>query len=401
MKELLLLAHRLPFPPNKGDKIRSYHLWRFLSERYRVHLGAFVDREEDRVFIPEVEKMCNGASFLPWLDGRQAKWRSLQGLLTGQALTLPYYRHEAMQKWVNDLLVERELAGVVIYSSAMARFVPHNSGSLRLLVDFVDCDSLKWRQYSTTRWGLMRWIYAREGEQLLDWEKRVAGRADASFFVSPAEAALFRNQAPGIAERIGFWENGVDAERFDPALNYPDPYGPGGKMLVFTGAMDYWPNVQGVVWFAREVWPRILRQEPETRWAIAGGRPTPDVQRLANLPGVRVTGAMADSRPYIAHATVAVAPLFIAQGVQNKVLEAMALAKPVVTTPKAMEGIRHCPEAARWITEDPERMAGMVVTLLRDADLCRQSGKAGRTCILRDYRWEVNLERLLAALEGV
>jgi sugar transferase (PEP-CTERM/EpsH1 system associated) len=393
VKDLLFLAHRIPYPPNKGDKIRAWHLLDYLSRHYRIHLGAFVDDPEDWRHEAFLRQRC-ASTFLVALNPRLGKLRSLSGLLTGQALTLPYYRHAGMQRWVDQHLaqgVERILA----YSSAMARFVM-GAGQARRVMDFVDLDSDKWCQYAPTKAWPLSWLYRREGGCLLAWERRVAQEFDAGLFVSAAEASDFRRQAPESAAKISHYNNGVDADYFSPERTYPNPYPPGAEVIVFTGAMDYWPNVDAVKWFAEAVLPGLRVRRPNLLFAIVGSRPAAEVSALAVIPGVLVTGRVEDIRPYLAHARAAVAPLRIARGIQNKVLEAMAMACNMVATPQALEGITALPGAEI-------RVAGDAAGLAREALLALDGprlGAAARARVLADFTWEANLasvERLLEA----
>ncbi len=352
---LLFLAHRIPYPPDKGDKIRSYHLLRHLAERYRVHLGAFVDDPEDWQHAGTVEQLCAETRLVP-LRPALARVRSLRGLLTGQALSLPYFHDRRMAAWVRSVLTRGDVRRVLVFSSAMAPYVLHERRpGLRRVLDFVDVDSDKWRQYAARkRWPLSA-VYRREARALLRFERTAAREFDSSVFVSAAEAKLFRRLAPEAAQRVTHVENGVDTAFFAPDREYPDPYEGHRDTLVFTGAMDYWANVDAVTWFARELLPRIRGSWPEAQFTIVGSRPADAVRALDRLPGVTVTGRVPDVRPYLAWARAAVAPLRIARGIQNKVLEAMAMARPVIVTPEALDGLEYGPpypllarEAGDW-----------------------------------------------------
>jgi sugar transferase (PEP-CTERM/EpsH1 system associated) len=205
--------------------------------------------------------------------------------------------------------------------------------------------------------------------------------------VSADEAALLQQRAPAARQRIGAFENGVDADYFSPARNYPNPYAPAVLGVVFTGAMDYWPNVDAVNWFAERIFPAVREAVPAAQFAIVGSRPTDAVLALARQPGVVVTGSVADVRPWLAHATCAVAPMRIARGVQNKVLEAMAMARPVVVTAQAAEGIRG--EAGRdfLLAQDEAGLASAVIAQLR----LRTSAPQARARILAHYDWTRNV----------
>jgi sugar transferase (PEP-CTERM/EpsH1 system associated) len=217
--------------------------------------------------------------------------------------------------------------------------------------------------------------------------------------VSEAEARLFTAQAPEAAERVSVVENGVDTEYFSPQRAYPNPYAANEAVLVFTGAMDYWANVDAVAWFAREVFPHVRSNYPQAYFYVVGTRPARAVRDLAQLPGVRVTGAVPDVRPYLAHARAAVAPLRIARGVQNKVLEAMAMARPVVASPQAVDGIRPCAELLKWTTDVPAAAAQLLLKLLREPT-AGALGEALRAHVSLHHSWHENLARVEAILEG-
>ncbi len=385
MKEgLLFLAHRIPFPPNKGDKIRSFHLLRHLASRYAVHLGAFVDDPDDWRYAEALQPYCASVKLVA-LHPRRAKLMSLAGLLTGEALTLPYYRNGELARWAQRLADEGAVTRGLAFSSAMAQFMP--TSLTRRVLDMVDVDSDKWTQYAPTQRWPLSWIYAREGRRLAAWEARVAQDFDATLLVSEDEAALLRARVPAARDRIGAFENGVDADYFSPARDYPDPYPTGARGIVFTGAMDYWPNVDAVSWFAERIFPAVREAVPSAQFTVVGSRPSEAVRALARQPGVVVTGGVPDVRPYLAHAACAVAPLRIARGVQNKVLEAMAMARTVVATPQAAEGIRA--EAGRdyQLARDEAGFAAAVIAALRES----ATHPAARECVLRHYDWTRNV----------
>jgi len=396
---LLFLAHRLPYPPNKGDKIRSFHLLKCLANHYRVFLGAFVDAPEDMQLVGALREFCEGLRVLRLRPG-WAKLASLEGLLQGEALTVPYYRRRELADWVDRTIVERDIRRALVFSSGMASYLlgARHSG-LRRVIDFVDVDSDKWAQYAGTTSVATRWIYRREAVQLLALERRIAKEFDGSVFVSAAEAELFRKLAPESVDKVSFAYNGVDTVYFDPDLSLPSPYAKGECPLVFTGAMDYWPNVDAVCWFAEQILPAVRRSLPGAVFYAVGARPAPAVQRLARIPGVRVTGQVADVRPYLRHAATVVAPLRIARGIQNKVLEGMAMAKPTVVTPAALEGIAAVPGEEVLLASDADRFADCVVSAV-SARAAAAFGVNARRRVLTDFDWDRNLEGFHDLLEG-
>lgn len=390
MQDILYLTHRIPYPPNKGDKIRSWHLLKHLAQRYRVHLGTFIDDPDDWQHVDKVKALCGETHFAS-LNPRSARLRSVGALASNRPLTLDYYLNSELQQWVDTVIKKQAIERVLVFSSAMAQFVT-KAGQTRRIIDFVDIDSDKWRQYAAKKSWPMSWLYRRESRALLDYERQVAREFDASLFVSQAEADLFKQLAPESTARIGFFNNGVDTEYFSPAHEYPNPYPADEAAIVFTGAMDYWPNIDAVQWFAREILPTVLASNPDARFYIVGSRPTPEVQTLASLTGIRVTGSVPDIRPYLAHARIAVAPLRVARGIQNKVLEAMAMAKPVVASPQALEGIAANIGEEALLARDSNEFIATVSNLLQHPP--NNLGQAARARVLADYTWEHNLERV-------
>lgn len=395
MENLLLLVHRIPYPPNKGDKIRSYHLLKHLAQHYRVHMATFVDDDDDWQHVPTVEALCTSSHFAR-LNPLTGRVRSLGALLGGRALSFDYYRNGGVQDWVDQAMLEHKIDKVMVFSSPMAQYAEQYPQARRV-VDFCDIDSDKWRQYAAQKSWPMSWVYRREADTLLAYERHVAATTDAALFVSEPEADMFRTLAPESDAKIGFFNNGVDTEYFSPERAYERPYGAGERALVFTGAMDYWPNIDAVQWFASEVFPLLRAGDPSLRFVIVGARPTPAVLALAASPGVTVTGTVPDVRPYIHHAEICVAPLRIARGIQNKVLEAMAMARPVVVSPQALEGIDAVPGRELLLADGAAAFAATLTGLLAQPDA--SLGAAARAKVESQYSWPSNLARIEARLE--
>ncbi len=389
MKNILYLVHRIPYPPNKGDKIRSFHFLKALAEHYHVYLGAFIDDEEDWQYTEHLKSYCSDSLYLA-LKPSTAKVKSLTGLLTKQALSLPYYRDQTMQRWVDEIIASRNIEKVVIFSSVMAQFVLHKD-NVDMIVDFVDVDSDKWQQYAQKKHWPQSWVYHRESRRLLDFEKIVAEKAKVSFFVSQQEAELFKRLAPAVSHKVTAINNGVDAAYFSLQSGLLSPYKDHEKAIVFTGAMDYWPNVDAVVWFALHIFPEIRRQYPQTVFYIVGSKPTKEVQALAALDNIVVTGRVEDIRPYLAYAMFAVAPLRIARGIQNKVLEAMSMEKIVLATSAAMEGISGYEQQDVMMTDDAEQLADKACQLLSQPQI--QSSE-NRAFIRTQFSWNSCGEQL-------
>ncbi len=387
MANLLYLVHRMPYPPNKGDKVRSYHLLKHLAQKHRVFVGTFIDDPEDAVHIDKLRSMCAGLHVAE-LHPTRARIGSLAGLLHGQALTLHYYRSAALQRWVQQTVQREHIDAVVVFSSSMAQYA--DKLGLPMLVDFVDVDSAKWTQYADKhRWPLS-WLYRREGEQLLAYERAVASRCARAFFVTEKETALFRSLAPECTEQVEAVSNGVDADYFAPDRDRPSPFSAGELAIVFTGAMDYWPNVDAVTWFAQDMLPRLRQDWPTLRFHIVGRSPTAALRALAS-DAVVVSGAVPDVRPYLQHAAVVVAPLRLARGIQNKILEAMAMGRPVVAASECAEPIGATVGKELLCAVDPESFVREIGGLLRNPARAMAIGHAGRQRVLRDYSWSAHL----------
>lgn len=391
MGDILFLAHRLPYPPDRGDRIRSHALLRAAAAQGRVHLAGFVDSAED---LAQAEALRPLVASLHVELRRPSRLAALADALgRRRPLSLSLFDSPTMRAQVARILEREPIGTILAFSSQMAQFVPDDLAGRRFVMDFVDVDSAKFASYAAAG-GLLAPVHAREQRLLGDWERQVARRADTALFVSEAEAALFR--ATATDANVVVLGNGVDLARFSPAAGVaPAPAGD-GPLLVFTGQMDYRPNVEGVRNFAAEVLPAVRARFPDARFAIVGRDPGSAVRRLARLPGVIVTGEVADVRPWLAAASAVVVPLDIARGIQNKLLEAMAMGRPVVASSAAFAGIEAV--AGRdLIVADRAEQAEAIIELLADPARAEAMGGAARAQILAHYDWD----RVLAPLPGL
>lgn len=391
METLLFLAHRLPYPPNKGDKIRSYHLLRHLTQRYRVVLGAFIDDPLDWQHLEALKALCAELyveAIAPW----PRRIRSAAAILTGEALTLPYFRSRALDRWVKDVVRRDRIERAFAFSSPMAQYVL-DLPQVRSFVDFVDMDSAKWSDYAQRKPWPVSAFYRREARRLLGFERVVAARVEASLFVTCEEARLFTSAAPECANRVVVIEMGVDSEYFSPAHSFESPFSANEHPIVFTGTMNYWPNVDAVVWFAREVLPRIRQHDACARFHIVGMNPRNAVRALESDAAVSVAGRVADMRPYLRHARAVVAPLRMARGVQSKVLEAMAMARPVVVTSASAAVLTAKQGVELEVADEASAFAAKVLAAM-DPSLGDSMGRFARARILADYAWTSRFERL-------
>jgi sugar transferase (PEP-CTERM/EpsH1 system associated) len=332
----------------------------------------------------------------------------LISLLRGEPLTLGHYRTSEMQRWVQEITDQHRIDIILVFSSSMAQYVKltPTDKQVRRVIDFVDVDSDKWRQYAERKTGWMKWIYRREWKKLLAYERKVASAFDLSLFVSDDEANLFKSLAPAHSGKIHGIGNGVDLSFFSAARVEKEvtasPYPDNSRVIVFTGAMDYWANIDAVNWFVSHVWRRVRAQVPHAQFYIVGSNPTADVYELEREPGVVVTGRVEDIRPYIHFSELAVAPMQVARGVQNKILEAMALNKPVISTSLGFEGLAiesaHSSENLTClVADDPETFAHKVIGLLKPSHPI--VSEWNRNWVERHFSWESQLEPLSSLLQ--
>ena len=389
MRDLMFLSHRIPYPPDKGEKIRAWHILDRLARTHRIHLGCFIDDPLDWAHVPHLTaRFADVACFD--VDRRWRKLTTLARLRPGQPLSLGYFEDARLRRWTRHKL-DSGIDRVFVYCSAMAPYVIEARGVHRVL-DMVDVDSEKWAEYAARAIWPARWVWARESRSLLAFERRAALAFEHTIFVSQAECRRFETLAPEAVGRVGWCDNGVDLAKFSPAHAFPAPFSAGGQDLVFTGTMDYWPNADAVQWFAREVLPFLQPISPSLRFWIVGANPANEVQRLAALPGVYVTGRVADTRPYLAHAAAVVAPLRIARGIQNKVLEAMAMGRPVIASPQAFEGVRATPGRALLVADGAAATARQIAAVLQGR--YPGIGAAARAAMEQNYPWAMTLASL-------
>jgi len=396
MADILFLAHRIPYPPDRGDKIRSWHVLRHLASLGRVHLACFADDEADAAHLPALREALGDSLGEAHVEvrSRGKAGAGLRALVGGRPVSLSLFDSPHLRAFVERRLAGGAIGTIFAYSGQMAQFVPEGARQ-RFIMDFGDVDSAKFAQYAEDGAGPMRWVNRREGEKLFAFERATAARADLCLFVSEAEAALFRAKT-GL-HNIKALSNGIDVDFFAPDAGFPrldDKLSGAGPLILFTGQMDYVPNIDAVTWFARDVLPRV----PGARFAIAGRNPPAAVRALAG-ESVIVTGAVPDMRAWLAAADLVVAPLKLARGIQNKVLEAMAMAKPVVASSAAFEGIEAVPGRDLLLADDAAGMAEAIRRLLADPARAAAMGAAARRQMETCYRWDVRLAPLAGIVD--
>jgi sugar transferase (PEP-CTERM/EpsH1 system associated) len=385
--KILFLSQRVPYPPNRGDKITTWRLIDRLRQDHEVVVIAFAHDEADRQGAQDLRQMGFETTAIPLNQGRR-KLMSLPLLFTNKALTLGVFGSSKLQAEVDRRLEWADAA--YAFSSSMGAFLLGRG--LPWVMHFAELDSDKWKQYADSKPFPLGAIYRREWRTLLAYERRLAADTVTNVFCTPLEQRIFEEQVPGCPSLV--LRNGVDLDYFQPQPDKREP-----EHLMFTGVMDYFPNVDGCVHFVREVFPRIRADFPDCRFTIVGSRPTAKIQRLADVPGVSVTGFVEDIRTCLGQAAISVAPLRIARGIQNKVLEAMSCGLPVVGTTSATQGVEAQPGRDFVLADSAEDQAAAILGLLRDPAEAQALGERARQFVQQHYDWTHTLKPLDGILD--
>jgi sugar transferase (PEP-CTERM/EpsH1 system associated) len=382
-RDLLYVTHRVPYPPDKGDRIRNYHLLRHLSRFSGVHLATLSDEPVSGETIEALEQLCERVAIVParrWSRPVRAALSVLSGRTASEGVFDSPQLRSILARWSRQTRFRAALAS----ASSVAQYLRIPSlRAVPAVVDLVDVDSQKWIDYAAAARGPQAWFYRFEGRRVRRLERSLPTWARAVTLVSEDEATLYRGIGPARPGIVSAVTNGVDLDYFCPVDDAGVP-----AECVFVGALDYRPNVEGIRWFCRSVWPGIVRVRPGVRLSIVGRNPTVDVLRLATIPGVDVVGSVPDVRPHLAGAAIVIVPLQLARGVQNKVLEAMAMGKPVLASRQAIDGLRVESGAHLLTASTPVEWERSLIRLLGDRAARRAIGAAGRAFVEENHRWE-------------
>jgi sugar transferase (PEP-CTERM/EpsH1 system associated) len=387
---ILVIAQRVPFPPNKGEKIRTYHQIAWLcAQGHQVQVAVPTATVKDEA---DLQALSNKLG-IPVHSARLAPGpvQMAKGLLGGVSLSQANFASAALRETVDGIINRGEVSCVLLSASSL---LPYAEAALkrpgcRVLMDFMDLDSDKWLQYSQKANWPMRWIYAREARKVWALEQRAAQRCDACFFIAEAEIALFNARVPD--RPIYSLGNGIDQAAFYPSQQGLRAECAADPVLFFVGAMDYTPNVDAVCWFVNEAWARVRAKHPQARFVIAGMNPSAAVQALAQQPGVEVTGFVEEILPYFHQADLFVAPFRLARGVQNKVLQAFACGLPTLTTPMGVEGIQ-CQAQTHYVPASTlDEFVTEITALAANTERRKALGAAASQLIQDHYSWEAQL----------
>ena len=391
---ILFLVHRAPYPPNKGDRIRSFHNLKWLSRRADVHLACLNEETPGEETLRELDERCRRVAVVP--TGAKTRWlRAAWSVALGRTATEGLFRALPLKRIVRAWAQSTRFHAALVFCSSMAQYVDvAGLEGVPVVVDLVDVDSQKWLDYAATSRGLKRWLFRLEGRRLRRLELRLAERARAVTLVSEAEVEVYRGFCG--RGRVMALDNGVDLDYFRPAS---PPRSEASRGCVFVGALDYRANLDGLAWFFQAVWPEVHRRLPDATFTVVGSNPTAAARRLAELPGVTLAGQVPDVRPYLNEAALVVVPLRVARGVQNKILEALSAGKAVLASPQALEGLEAEPGVHLGLASSPEEWADSAVRLLTDPALRDKLGRAGRAYVERRHSWSACLEPLAGLLD--
>ena len=394
--EILFLSHRMPFPPDRGDKIRSHHILKQLAGLARVHVATFADDDSDMAEEAELASLARSYRLV-----RRVKplvLAGIQSLYRHEPVSLPAFRSSAIANYVGKVLREHPVGAIYVFSGQMGQYIPDDFAG-KIIFDFVDVDSAKFEAYAGRDTGFRRWLNAREGRLLRAEEARLARRADVSLLVSPEEAALFAARL-GPVDRAGCdvraLGNGIDSQLFDPAAVKPAPelMACDGPRLIFTGQMDYLPNVDAAMRVARRILPLIRTRMPTATFHVVGRNPVDQLLGCNGVDGCHVWGSVPDIRNWLRAADLALVPLEIARGIQNKVLEAMAMGLPVVLTSAAATGIDATDGKHFAVADSDEDLAAQCLSLLADPRPGKAIGTEARRYVMGEMSWQAMLAPL-------
>ncbi|MCY2982733.1 MAG: TIGR03087 family PEP-CTERM/XrtA system glycosyltransferase [Planctomycetota bacterium] len=404
--EILFLAHRFPYPPDRGDRIRSWNILRYLSQRANVSLACTTDTPIQKEQMNVVRSMCDRVLIAP-LDRRMRWFHAGNHWLAGRSLTEGLFWSRKFAHTLDYWADVTRFDQVFVYCSSMLPYARRKSlRSLPRVVDLVDVDSQKWKDYAENSNWIRRQVYHSEARRISRLEKLSASESNAVLLASEAEAVLLRGQVNRGKSSILGVSNGVDSVYFDSQAPPPDLRGscqpnqpdPAALRLIFVGVLDYLPNIEGLRWFLKNVWHPLRQLVPNLTLDIVGKNPGLEISKFAEQPGVSLVGAVEDVRPFIAAADVVIAPLKIARGIQNKVLEAMSMAKPLVLTTLAAQGIDAVSDKHYIVADTAEDWVENLAELARCPEARHQMGEVAREFVELEFNWNTclaPLDRLL------
>ena len=391
--KILFVCHRLPFPPNRGGKIRPFHMIQHLSQKHEVVVASLAETEQELRDGAGLTEHCT--EVLVEVLPRSVRWRqACAALLTNEPSSVAYFRSAALHRKIQDKLREQPFDLAMVHCAFVAQYVAGWEGGLRVL-DYGDLDSGKWAEYGAHRAFPLSLGYRLEAAKLRRYEQQLASRFHQCTVTTQGELDLYASLGSSTPCRV--IPNGVDASYFSRPMQGPHT----STVIAFLGRMDYYPNIDGILYFAQDIFPIIKKTIPLAQLRIIGSNPSSKVRDLGRIEGITVTGHVPDVRPYLADAAVTIAPLRIARGTQNKILESMAMGIPVVSTPQAAKGIQAVPGAHLLVADGPAAFAEQVIKALQEPELRKTLSGEARKQVERMHHWPASLkilDEVLAAM---
>jgi len=392
---ILFIAQRIPYPANKGEKIRTIHQIKHLAEQgHQVTVLSPYENKEEQIFALQLSQFDNVLCEAIPLGAKLL--RLLTGLLKNESLSVANFYCKKLQQKIDVMIEQCNFDAVICTSSAVAKYVfcsttlKSQKNKPALLMDFMDLDSDKWQQYADTSNLPIKWIYQREAKILEKYEQKIVESFAACFFIAEAEVNLFQAKSRH-SESVHVLGNGMDTETFFPAKKTPNNEQP---VFLFTGVMDYKPNVDAVIWFVKNIWLSVQSKYPKAKFIIAGMTPSSAVKELTNSSGIEVTGFVDNILPYYHQSDYFVAPFRLARGVQNKVLQAFACGLPVISTPMGAEGI-DCVNKRDILLASKKEEFLSAISLLEQDDKLKNSIKENALKLIKEkYSWKGKLQVL-------
>jgi sugar transferase (PEP-CTERM/EpsH1 system associated) len=397
--KILIIAQRCPYPPNKGEKIRTFHHLRFMVQHgHEIILASPYEDDSDLIYFDELAKRDCSKVLNAKLAAKPI--RLITGALSNKALSVSNFYSSKLQSKIDFELSSQKIDVIFCSASSVAEYV-FQSNVLRyldsppkLIMDFMDVDSDKWTQYKKSNYWPLSMVYGRESKLITKFEGNIINKFDHCLLITQTEVDVFES-IHGSVNNLTAVENGLDTSMFYPPnrpRNIKDPY------FLFAGVMDYAPNIDAVIWFMDCVWPTIKKQWPQAKFCIAGMNPTDKIKKLEKNHGVEVTGFVDDIKPYFDKTNIFVAPFRIARGVQNKVLQAFASGLPVIATSMGAEGIRYHAEQDILLADTPQQYIDKIGLLINNEQIYRSLSDNGLQNITQNYSWDSILKPLILLL---
>jgi len=384
--KVLYLCHRFPYPPKRGGKIRPFNMIRHLkSQGHEVTVCSLSRSVAETAEAEGIAPHCH-AFHIGQVTEPVQMLRMVLRLPLVTPSSMGYFYSAELAAKVRELLATQAFDLIFVHCSSVAQYVEHVTHIPKIL-DFGDMDSQKWLEYAQRKPFPLSLGYRLEGTKMLWAEKRLARRFDLCTATTRAEWETLQGYGTGAA--TDWFPNGVDAAFFDPA-----DAGYDADTISFIGRMDYYPNQECMARFCAEVWPQLKAQRPAMKLLIVGADPSAEMRRLGELPGVTVTGSVPDVRPYIRSSALMVAPLSIARGTQNKILEAMAMGVPVVTSSVAAGGVDAVAESHLLVADSATEITRAILRIAENPVERRRLAVAGRQRVLSHHAWPRSMQRL-------